>query len=265
MRIAHTQISGGRICWRQWGTGKSLLLCLHGFGDTGAQFEALAKALSPHFSVIAPDLPWHGATEWEKESFDAGDVQEMVETLLAKSGQERCVLLGHSWGGRISLASLPQLESRVGAAYLVAPGGFDAGSKWGGEKMPHFIRTSLIDSVSKNTLRWIKGAEHLAAAKILSPSVLRFFQSSLETRKRRDRLLAVWRNLHHFPVRRAPLLTMRMPLVFIVGDKDKLVSADAVYRFSKRLPQARCIRLPESGHRPDAAVLADAILNTYTM
>lgn len=265
MHTVHTQIGGGRICWRQWGTGNPLLLCLHGFGDTGAQFEALAQALSWQFSVIAPDLPWHGATEWGKESFDAGDVQEMVEALLAQSGQERCVLLGHSWGGRISLASLPLLESRVGAAYLVAPGGFDAGSKWGGEKMPHFIRTSLINSVANNTHRWIKGAEHLSSAKILSPSVLRFFQSSLETKKRRDRLFAVWRNLHHFQVRRAPLLKVQMPLVFIVGDKDKLVSADAVYRFSKRLPQAKCIRLQENGHRPDATLLADSILKTCEM
>jgi pimeloyl-ACP methyl ester carboxylesterase len=94
--------------------------------------------------------------------------------------------------------------------------------------------------------------------------VFRFFQSSLETRKRRDRLFFVWRNLHHFRVRRGPLLMLPMPLVFIVGDQDRLISADVVCRFSKKLPQARCIRLPESGHRPDAAVLADAILNSAT-
>jgi pimeloyl-ACP methyl ester carboxylesterase len=262
MQTTNIHVGGGRIHCRQWGAGKPLLLCLHGFGDSGARFEPLAQALAERFTVVAPDLPWHGATEWEKESFDAADVQEMVEALSAQFGQERCTLLGHSWGGRIILASLPQLEDKVEAAYLVAPGGFDAGSKWGGEKMPHFIRSSLINSVSKNTSAWIKGAEHLASAKILSPSVFRFFQSSLETRKRRDRLFFVWRNLHHFRVRRAPLLVVEIPLFFIIGDQDRLVSPDAVCRFSKKLPQSRCIRLPESGHWPEAAVLAEAVLKT---
>lgn len=256
----HTQIAGGRVFWRQWGAGKPLLLCLHGYADTGARFEHLAEALAEHYTVVAPDLPWHGQTLWEKDTFDCWDVQDLVEALCRLSGYGKCTLLGHSYGGRLLLASMPLLEEHADAAWIVAPGGFDTGSKWGGERLPNRLRQWLINGVDKHTGKWLNALNRIVSTGLISPSAFRFFQSNLETPARRKRLFAVWRNLHHFSFSKTPLLGVSIPLHFVAGDQDMLIPINQVRRFARNLPTARFIRMPECGHWPDGKELAKVIL-----
>lgn len=255
-----TAVAGGRIRVHRWGRGARLLVCLHGYGDTGERFSALAEALGAAFTVVAPDLPWHGATDWHKASFDAWDVQEMVEGLLSLESKADGILLGHSWGARLVMASLPLLRERVSAAYLVAPGGFDPASRWAGEKLPLWMRNPLIESVEKHTRRWLGFAEWYVGMGWASASALRFFQSNLEAPERRARLMAVWKNLHAFRLRKAPLQSLPMPKSFVVGGRDMLVSPHAVRRFAHGLPNTRFLILPDCGHWPDGASLAKIIL-----
>lgn len=256
----HTQIAGGLVFWRQWGAGKPLLLCLHGYADTGARFEHLAEALAGHYTVVAPDLPWHGQTEWQKDSFDRWDVQDLVEALCRLGGQGKCTLLGHSYGARLLLASMPLLEDHAEAAWFVAPGGFDAGSKWGGEKLPEFARKWLINSVQNHSGAWLKILERFVSIGLLGASAFRFFQVSFETPSRRERLFSVWRNLHHFRLRRRPLYDVSIPLNFVAGSRDPLIPIHAIRRFAGCLPESKFILLAESGHWPDGELLAREML-----
>ncbi len=261
MEQGHIRTSGGRIFWRQWGNGERLLICLHGFGDTGECFVSLAAALPERFALIAPDMPWHGRTEWEKPSFDAWDVLEIIQAVRRLHGATRCSLLGHSWGARLGLKSLPLLEEDVDVAWMVAPGGFDAGSKWGGERLPGILRRHLIKSVETHAVFWLRFLERLAAWGVVGGAAFRFFQSSLETLSRRTRLFAVWKNLHHFRLRASALSRVGIPIHFLAGESDPLVSLHAVRRFSRKLRGARFIILTGSGHRPDGATIAREILS----
>ncbi len=260
MQTGYTRISGGRIFWRQWGGGAHLLICLHGFADTGERFGALAAALPENYTLIAPDMPWHGQTEWNKKTFDPWDVQEIIDELRRLDGRGSCVLLGHSWGGRLALAALPLLAERVASAWVVAPGGFDAGSKWGGERLPGGLRRCLIRSVETHTRSWVRMLEKLVSIGLVKAPAFRFFQSSIEAPARKERLLAVWKNLHHFRLRKSALQQVRIPMHFLVGDRDPLVSPLAVRRFSRSLPNARFIFLPDSGHWPEGEAIAKEIV-----
>lgn len=258
--ISHfTDLSGGRLRIHRWGGGARLLLCLHGYGDTGERFGGPARALGNEYTVIAPDLPWHGATEWKKESFDAWDVQEMAEALMALENKADGMLLGHSWGARLVMSALPLLPERISSAYFIAPGGFDPASRWAGEKLPLWLRNALIYSVEHHTGRWLAFARWCVKMGWASASTLRFFQSSLETPERRTRLMAVWKNLYGFRIRRAPLQALSVPKCFIVGGRDMLVSPHAVRDFAHGLPNTRFITLPDCGHWPDGEALAKVI------
>jgi hypothetical protein len=53
------EVKGLRIEYLEGGKGDALVL-LHGFGANKDNWDRIAKYLTPHFRVIAPDLPGFG-------------------------------------------------------------------------------------------------------------------------------------------------------------------------------------------------------------
>src|SRR5271163_308975 len=55
--------SGARIFYREAGSPSApVVLLLHGFPSSSHQFRRLIPLLSPHYRVVAPDLPGFGFT-----------------------------------------------------------------------------------------------------------------------------------------------------------------------------------------------------------
>jgi lipase len=69
----------------------------------GRRFRRLAEErLARRFRVIAPDLRGHGRSSWEPPWTLAQHVEDVRETLEA-AGAERPTVVGHSFGGRLTL------------------------------------------------------------------------------------------------------------------------------------------------------------------
>ena len=60
----HTS-QGLRLHYADWGneTAPPLIL-IHGGRDHCRSWDAMARALQPHFHVVAPDLRGHGESDW---------------------------------------------------------------------------------------------------------------------------------------------------------------------------------------------------------
>jgi lipase len=79
------------------------LLCVHGVQAHGLRFRKLAEErLASGFRVLAPDLRGHGRSGWEPPWTIERHVDDLVETLGA-AGVERATVVGHSFGGRLTL------------------------------------------------------------------------------------------------------------------------------------------------------------------
>lgn len=78
------------------------VLCLHGVMGHGGRFRRLAEERLTHFRVLAPDLRGHGRSGWEPPWTIAQHVEDLRETLEA-AGVERTTVIGHSFGGRLTL------------------------------------------------------------------------------------------------------------------------------------------------------------------
>ncbi len=59
----------GRIHTYRFGAGPELLIAIHGFSDRARMFTVLEPALAGKYTVVAIDLPFHGQTEWQKNTF----------------------------------------------------------------------------------------------------------------------------------------------------------------------------------------------------
>jgi len=102
------------------GVGEPLVL-LHGLLDSGLGWAWLAAHTQRPF--IAFDLPGFGVSDKPLGPGLAAYARDVLATLDALS-VERCVLVGHSFGGGIAAELVDREPERVAALVLIAPAGF---------------------------------------------------------------------------------------------------------------------------------------------
>ena len=87
----------------EWGHAAAPpVLCLHGVMAHGGRYRRLAEERLTQFRVLAPDLRGHGRSGWEPPWTIEQHVEDLRETLEA-AGVERAAVIGHSFGGRLTL------------------------------------------------------------------------------------------------------------------------------------------------------------------
>jgi len=118
-------VPAGRIAYREWIgdlRDEAPLLLLHGFAGDSQAWAVLASQLQRSGRrVIAPDLPSHGATD-----FDRADAASMAAAMLAFIEQLHLPvieLVGHSLGAVVATKVAAALGARVKRLTLIAPAG----------------------------------------------------------------------------------------------------------------------------------------------
>lgn len=90
------------IHYTQNGTGKPLVF-LHGWGANLESFKVLTDDLVRSYQVIALDFPGFGASQEPQTPWNLTQYTEMTLAFLKHLNIEKPVLLGHSFGGRVSI------------------------------------------------------------------------------------------------------------------------------------------------------------------
>jgi len=100
------------------GEGYPVVL-LHGFMESIEIWEAFSGELSRDFLCICPDLPGHGKSGMMAEKHSMGLMAETVKALLSHLGCIKCILVGHSMGGYVSLAFAENYPDMVAGFVLL--------------------------------------------------------------------------------------------------------------------------------------------------
>ncbi len=94
------------VFYHKSGFGLPVIL-LHGFGEDSSIWNECARELEKNCLLIRPELPGSGlSTFFTKENGNVSieDYADIIYILLAHEKIEKCILLGHSMGGYITLA-----------------------------------------------------------------------------------------------------------------------------------------------------------------
>lgn len=118
--VTFHQISANRLSFRvaMAGSGKRLILCLHGFPESALswryQIPPLAQA---GYRVWAPDLRGYGGTTRPRgiDPYRIEFLLEDVTGLLDAAQVQRAILVGHDWGGIIAWCYAMRQADRVEA------------------------------------------------------------------------------------------------------------------------------------------------------
>ena len=101
-------VKGLRTAYHISGTGKQVLL-LHGWGCDLQIFKSLQTHLSQRFQVCALDFPGFGESDEPLSAWGTHDYADYVKEFMVAVGFDNPILLGHSFGCRISIVLGAQL------------------------------------------------------------------------------------------------------------------------------------------------------------
>lgn len=112
------------INYTQYGNkkGKNVVL-LHGWGQNIKVMDVIGKRLDKYFYITNIDFPGFGNSEEPKKALTIYEYEEILYELLKKLKIDNPILIGHSFGGRVSIiyASKHKVEKLVllGAPFRV--------------------------------------------------------------------------------------------------------------------------------------------------
>ncbi len=130
-----TSADGISLFVRQYGEGKTpIVLLTGGPGYSGDYLEEMAVRFSARYRVLLPDQRGTGRSvinPWDASRLTIEASVGDVEALRVQSGAEQIILVGHSWGGVLSMAYAAKHADHVHALVLIGSGG--ATSDWQAE------------------------------------------------------------------------------------------------------------------------------------
>jgi pimeloyl-ACP methyl ester carboxylesterase len=227
------------------GTGTLPLVLLHGWGQSLQALMPLGEILSSiDRKIILMDLPGFGASKppfevtndgggWGTEQY-ASAVKNKLESL----GVTRCVLLGHSFGGRICVRLASGSPELVEKLILVATHGIPR-TRSLVERLKSFpIR--IASTLCKFADRWV-GTKLFAS--VLVPRIgSRDYLAAGQLRK--TLVKTVNENLSSLAA------TIAVPTLLLWGTKDTETPIDIARRYNMLIKNSKLLLLEGKGHEP---------------
>ena len=115
-------LHGHSITFLQEGAGPVVLL-IHGIAGSLGHWRSVVDPLARNATVIAVDLPGHGASSPAGGDYSLGSLAAGLRDLLTALGHDRATLVGHSLGGGIAMQFSYQFPEMTERLVLVSSGG----------------------------------------------------------------------------------------------------------------------------------------------
>lgn len=230
------EIDGMRLHYEVTGpeTGHPVLL-MHGWGCDHTTVRSISDGINRELRVYNVDLPGHGKSQEPPGAWGVDDFTKLMEKFIARLGLEDPVLIGHSFGGRISIL----MASRNPLSRMV-----------------------LIDAAGikpRRTLKYYMKVYSFKLAKKILPLIF--------GKKKGAEMIEAWRGKagsadyrNSSPVMRAVMsrcvnedLTDRLPLIkastlLLWGENDKATPIADAKKMEKLIPDAGLVSWKDCGH-----------------
>lgn len=246
---------GGKIHYRDEGNkdGPAILL-IHGSSSILQTWEPVVALLGDKYRLISLDLYGHGLTGPQvKGDYSADANIAAAVKVLDIVGVEKAYWVGNSMGGWLSWRAGLAVPDRVSGLVLI-----DASGAQTGEEVRPYLGARLAQS---------------SIGQLLLPQITPKFliRSSLEENfaqpeRLTDELVTRYWELLRFPGNRKATLdrgatprepekwddigTLKMPVLLLWGEQDKLFSLSHAKAFEEAIPGSKLITYADAGHLP---------------
>ena len=219
---------------RDTGEGPAVLLLTGGPGFAGTYFEPLAAELSTDFRVVLPDQRGSGRSKVDsyEQGFDFATFVADLEAVRVALDLERWSLVGHSWGGLLSMAYAAEHPDRVVSLGLVGSAGIDA-SFWAtyqGNLMKRLDADSMTELGSlrptgqtlDDMAEYSRAANRImAAAMVADASLVERLRADFTPDNFNPRVALSMREMQSYDLR-PKLAGWKRPTLLLQGDQDPI-------------------------------------------
>ncbi len=258
-RVVHGYRRAYLLAGRPLGTAPVLWL-IHGIGDSSRTWEGVLPLLGTDYTIVAPDLLGHGASDKPRADYSVGGFANGMRDLMEVLGVDRATVVGHSLGGGVALQFAYQYPERVERLVLVASGGL-------GAEVNPVLRASALPGASYAIGLSARGPLRRTALGV-ARTVAR---TGLLDRNDVEDVAVIWEGLRDRATRTAFLRTLRavidvrgqavssrdrlylaakLPVLIVWGDRDPVVPVVHAAHAAELLPSARLAILRKTGHMP---------------
>lgn len=257
--MKYSTIDGVKLAYQDYGQGEPILF-LHGFGQSSFSWRNVARDLSEQLNrrCICLDLMGFGASDKPPgESYRLARQAYLVSSFISQLGLKSLSLVGHSYGGGISLILVCQL-STISSFSITSLALID--SICYPQRFPCFIKSLQIPIVRWLALRLIPARVlvrfSLAACYMSGESItdeaVSEYSSALKSRGAGEALIATAENM--LPEEVDPLVdsyrSILIPTFILWGDKDKIVPLKLGKRLHSDIASSSMRILDHCGHIP---------------
>lgn len=223
-------VEGLLLNYEQTGEGKDLVI-LHGWGRSIAEWRETAKRYSKEYRVTLLDLPGFGASEIPHAELTIHDYATITARFLEKVGIEKCVLVGHSLGGRIGTILAATHPETVAKLLLVDSAGV--------ERKPASVRIK----------RFIVGTAKLLGLHHVLPRGFRDLFSSSDYRSALPAMKKTFASIVSTDL--THLFTqIRCPTLVVWGSHDRVLPVAHTKVYARLVPNCTVRIVYEAGHDP---------------
>lgn len=239
MREETVKIDGLEINYKISGIGPVVLI-LHGWGGSSDSWLEVEDFLvRNNYFVVAPDLPGFGKSPPPPKAWGIQDYSDFVFEFAKKLNLNRFFLLGHSFGGRISIKFSGQHPEMLKGLILCDAAGIRiepdiktktilAATRVGNVLFSHHL-FSVIKERFRNVLYLVlRNKDYVKADGVMRETIKKALGENLlsELPKIKVRTLIIW------------------------GEADQLVPLKCAYVFNKKIDGSQIRVMPKIGHSP---------------
>lgn len=190
------------------GEGKDVLV-LHGWGANINTIMPIVNILKDKFRVHAIDLPGFGRSSEPKEPIDSFKYADIVKSYIDNMKIERVTLIGHSFGGKISIILGSKYPEIIDKIVLIDSAGLIP--KRGPEYYIKVYSFKTLRFLYKSLFFWIKDEKKME--RFYNKFGSRDYQDSQGVMRK---ILVTVVNENLLPL----LCKIKVPTLLIWGDKD---------------------------------------------
>jgi pimeloyl-ACP methyl ester carboxylesterase len=224
------------------------IIMLHGWGRSVESLRGLGELLATTYRVILVDLPGFGESPLPFEASNEGggwstlDYAHAIDNYIDQLGIKSCTLLGHSFGGRISIRLASRNPQKFTSVILVGSHGLQT-------KRSALFK--LKAAAIRFSGRFLKSVDGWFGTRLFERAFIPRF-GSIDYQQAGQLRKTLVKTVTEDLTEEAREITQ--PTLLLWGEEDRQTPLDLAHRFHNLITRSTLFTFPNMGHEPFADV-----------
>src|SRR3989344_499442 len=229
-------------------------LILHGWGSESDRWQKIGEELSEHgFTVIVPDMPGFGKSETPKIAWNFNNYVGFVQDFTKILNLENFYLLGHSFGGAVSVKVAVDAPQKINKLFLVS--------------CAYMRKKTVLKKVLAKVSKVVKVFSFLPYYLLVRKAFYKFIIKKSDYIYTKGIMKETYLKIISEDLS-CHLSFIKVPTVIIWGDKDESTPVKNAYFINQKIKNSKLVIISGAGHnlnQKEPEILVKEVLGNMSL